>query len=72
MRINMDLWSFQKKTKPNIEASKFMDDNELNTLIDKARTSTGLSKRAILDALNEAGGAFKQAAKEKFSGEGEW
>ena len=53
-----------------LEAAKFMDDNECNTLIAAARKSQG--KTEILSELNNATVKFKQATREKFGKEGEW
>jgi 4-hydroxy-4-methyl-2-oxoglutarate aldolase len=55
-----------------LEASVFMDQNECNTLIPAARSSSGKSTREILDTINTAGEAFGSAVKEKFGGKGEW
>ncbi|MCZ6671604.1 MAG: hypothetical protein O7C75_01565 [Verrucomicrobia bacterium] len=49
-----------------------MDQNECNTVIPAARSTSGKSTREILDSFIEAGEAFGKAVKEKFSGEGEW
>lgn len=55
-----------------LEASRFMDANECNTLIAVARNSTGKSMKNILADLDEATSRFKKAAKEKFGSKGEW
>lgn len=55
-----------------LEAATFMDQNELNTLIQVARSGHGLSTRELLDMIQAAGQAFRQAARERFAGEGEW
>ena len=49
-----------------LEASRFMDANECNTLIAAARNSIGKSMKNVLAELDEATSRFKQAAKEKF------
>ena len=55
-----------------LEAARFMDANECNTVIAAARNTAGLSKREILDNINAAAAKFGEAAKAKFSREGEW
>lgn len=55
-----------------LQASVFMDQNECNTLIPAARSSSGESTLDILDRINEAGEAFGKAVKEKYGGKGEW
>ena len=55
-----------------LEASVFMDQNECDTVIAAARNVQGRSTQEILDQMLEAGMAFGKAARQKFSGEGEW
>ncbi len=55
-----------------LDASRFMDANECNTLISAARNATGKSMDKILAELNEATQRFKAAVNEKFGGNGEW
>ena len=55
-----------------LDASVFMDQNECNTVIPAARSASGKSTDEILESINEAGKAFGEAVKKKFSGEGEW
>jgi regulator of RNase E activity RraA len=55
-----------------LEAARFMDANECNTVIAAARGATGLSTAEVLDKLDEAGAAFTKAAREHFGREGEW
>lgn len=54
------------------EASCFMDANECNTVIAAARDVAGKPMDEVLAAMNAAGAAFGQAAKEKFGRKGEW
>lgn len=49
-----------------LEAARFMDSNECNTLIDVARQSYGNSFQTILDELEQAARKFKEAARTKF------
>lgn len=49
-----------------LDASKFMDSNECNTIIDVARKSHGKSMNQILSELDEASFRFKEAAQNKF------
>lgn len=55
-----------------LEASRFMDSNECNTIIVAARSASGKSSEQILKELNEASSRFSKAAKEKFGNLGEW
>ena len=55
-----------------LEAARFMDSNECNTLIDAARKNHGKSMDLILKELEDATEQFKKAASEKFGGKGEW
>ncbi len=55
-----------------LEAARFMDSNECNTLIAAARNSHGKSMDIILQNLDEATLKFKTAAREKFGKKGEW
>jgi 4-hydroxy-4-methyl-2-oxoglutarate aldolase len=55
-----------------LEASRFMDSNECNTVIAAARSAAGKDANQILKELNEASGQFSKAAKEKFGKKGEW
>jgi regulator of RNase E activity RraA len=54
------------------EATCFMDANECNTVIAAARDVAGKPMDEVLAAMNAAGAAFGQAAKEKFGRKGEW
>jgi regulator of RNase E activity RraA len=54
-----------------LEASRFMDTNECNTVIAAARNTVGLSTEALLRQLDEASSAFAQAARQKFNAVGE-
>ena len=49
-----------------LEASRFMDSNENNNMIQVARSSSGKSTDEILDGLNKAIERFKNEAKTKF------
>ena len=55
-----------------LQAARFMDDNECNTIIPAARSASGKSHAELLEALEKAGGDFSKAAKETFGGKGEW
>ena len=55
-----------------LEASRFMDSNECNTVIASARSAAGKSTNQILKELNEASAQFSIAAREKFGKKGEW
>ena len=55
-----------------LEASRFMDSNECQTVIAAARNTYGKTAAEILKEINEASRRFKEAAKKKFGGQGEW
>ena len=55
-----------------LEAARFMDTNECQTLIATARNSQGKTTNEILEAIDQAGKEFTQNAKEKYGGKGEW
>ena len=55
-----------------LEAARFMDANECNTVIPAARNSAGLSTEQLLDQIDAAGAAFGEAAKKQFGKKGEW
>ena len=55
-----------------LEAAKFMDENECNTLIDVARKSHGKSMDQILSEIQAATVKFKDAASKNFGSGGEW
>src|ERR1051325_5491129 len=55
-----------------LEASRFMDANECNTVIAAAREADGKSHEELLRALEEAGAAFRKAARDRFERQGEW
>lgn len=55
-----------------IEAARFMDANECQTVIPAARSSAGLSTEQILANLAAAGAEFRKNAKARFQRNGEW
>lgn len=55
-----------------LEAARFMDTNECQTVIAAARNSAGQSSDELLKALNDAGRRFKENARQKFARDGEW
>lgn len=55
-----------------LEAARFMDANECQTVIPAARNSAGLSTDEILSNLANAGAKFGENAKAKFQRAGEW
>lgn len=55
-----------------LAASIFMDQNETNTVIPAAREAAGKSMNDILDNMSAAGKAFGEAARKRFSKDGEW
>jgi 4-hydroxy-4-methyl-2-oxoglutarate aldolase len=55
-----------------LDAAVFMDTNECNTVIDAARSTSGLSPEETLAKIDEAGKRFKAEARKKFNRDGEW
>jgi len=55
-----------------LEAARFMDTNECETVIDAARNSAGLTNEEILAKLAAASRQFAQNARDKFQRGGEW
>ena len=62
----------EEDVEPLLEAARFMDSNECDTVIAAARSLTGLSPEEALRKLDEAGAAFAKAARERFGKRGEW
>jgi len=55
-----------------LEASRFMDSNECNTVIPAARGAAGKPTAQVLDEINVACAAFGQAVRHQFGKKGEW
>ncbi len=55
-----------------LEAARFMDSNECNTVIPAARGASGKPFDQVLAEMDAAGAAFRKAAEQKFSRKGEW
>ncbi len=55
-----------------LEASRFMDTNECRTMIDIARTTSGMSVDEMTRALDDSVARFGVAAKERFGKRGEF
>ncbi len=55
-----------------LEAARFMDANECNTVIAAARSGAGLTTEECLRRLDDAAEAFGRAARERFQRRGEW
>jgi len=55
-----------------LEAARFMDSNECETLIPAARGSAGQPFSTVLEAIDAAGAKFGAAAQAKFGKRGEW
>ena len=55
-----------------LDAARFMDSNECNTVIAAARSATGRSPEEIVLALDAAGAQFGAAAQARFRAKGEW
>ncbi len=55
-----------------LEAVRFMDDNECETVIPAGRFTSGMGTEAILALRSRAGADFAAATKRRFGGEGEW
>ena len=55
-----------------LDAAKFMDANECNTVIAAARNTTGQSATEICDSFDSAAAEFSRNVKTKFKRQGEW
>jgi regulator of RNase E activity RraA len=55
-----------------LEAARFMDSNECQTVIQAARNSAGLTMDELLQQLGDASRQFAANAREKFRRDGEW
>jgi 4-hydroxy-4-methyl-2-oxoglutarate aldolase len=63
----------EPESQPHIlDAARFMDANECQTVIAAARNSAGLSSEQVLANLAAAGAEFGKNAKAKFQRKGEW
>ena len=55
-----------------LDAARFMDSNECNTVIAAARDSAGKTTKEMLNQMDKAGAAFRKAALKHFGRKGEW
>jgi regulator of RNase E activity RraA len=55
-----------------LDAARFMDQNECETVIAAARSAAGLPLPEVLQRLNAAGKQFGKNAAERFQRRGEW
>ena len=55
-----------------VEAARFMDDNENETVVLAGRNVAGKSTAEILEGMRVAGGKFGANSKAKYGREGEW
>jgi 4-hydroxy-4-methyl-2-oxoglutarate aldolase len=55
-----------------LEAARFMDANECQTLIPAARGAAGMATEELLKRIDDAAAQFGEAAKERFARKGEW
>ena len=55
-----------------LEAARFMDSNECQTLLPAACGSAGKPLSEICDAIDAAGDQFKKNIRKKFARQGEW
>ncbi|TBL81081.1 RraA family protein [Paenibacillus thalictri] len=55
-----------------LEATRFMDTNECNTVIVSGRNTAGKSMEQVLAGMQEAGKLFGAAAHGKYGKKGEW
>ncbi|CAN5460465.1 RraA family protein [soil metagenome] len=62
-----------EKAQPRVlEAARFMDDLECDTVIPCAREQVGRGMAEVLAGMNEAGGRFGATAKSHYGKAGEW
>ena len=62
----------EKEQEHLLEAARFMDANECQTVIAAAREVQGMGTTEMLKQVNEAGEEFSRRAREKYGGGGEW
>jgi 4-hydroxy-4-methyl-2-oxoglutarate aldolase len=55
-----------------LDASRFMDTNECETVIQAARETVGLTMDQIVENLNNASRQFGENVRNKFRRDGEW
>jgi regulator of RNase E activity RraA len=55
-----------------LEAARFMDNNECQTIIEAARSGAGLPTEKLLTNLDEASLRFNEAARKQFARQTEW
>ena len=55
-----------------LDAARFMDANECETIIPAARDSAGVPAEELLGRIDEAGARFAKATRERFGNKGEW
>ncbi len=55
-----------------LDAAKFMDTNECETVIAAARSSAGLTTEDVLENLRKASQQFGDNVRKKFAKDGEW
>jgi 4-hydroxy-4-methyl-2-oxoglutarate aldolase len=55
-----------------LEAARFMDSNECQTLIAATRNSQGKTTKEILQAIDQASIEFNKNTRKKYDDEGEW
>ncbi len=62
----------QEDMKRLLEATRFMDANETDTVIPAGRYASGKSTKEILEDLETAGEAFAESVRSKYGRQGEW
>ncbi|MEC9056246.1 MAG: RraA family protein [Verrucomicrobiota bacterium] len=62
----------EKEQEDLLEAARFMDSNECQTVIAAAREVQGMGTGEILKQVNEAGEEFSRRVRKKYGGGGEW
>ena len=55
-----------------LDAARFMDSNECQTVLPAARNSAGKTSQQICDEIDAAATEFSRRAREKFARKGEW
>jgi len=55
-----------------LEAARFMDANECNTMISAARSMSGVGTPEMVERIARAAAEFQKAARERFGRPGEW
>jgi hypothetical protein len=74
-KANASAWDDYRRRDPRRgrdDGAAFMDANECRTVIEAARSTSGMPPDAILAGINAAAKKFREAAEREFHRSGEW